>query len=53
MAAWAGWPRRETVPVAFTNVRVGLNPVAEDPWSRDLQSWEPRYGFFVESVEKR
>lgn len=38
-----------TVPMAFSKVRVGLNPVPDDPWARDLASWEPRYGYFVET----
>ena len=37
-----------SLPLSLTNVRVGLNPVAKDPWARDLDSWEPRYGYFVE-----
>ena len=36
-----------TVPLAFTHVRVGLNPVPDDAWARDLERWEPRYGWFV------
>jgi hypothetical protein len=40
---------RVTLPVAFRNVRVGLNPVPDDPWARSLALWEPRDGFFVEA----
>ncbi|MBI1374806.1 MAG: peptidoglycan DD-metalloendopeptidase family protein [Phycisphaera sp.] len=35
-------------PTAFRNVRVSLNPVADDPWARDLDTWSPREGFLVE-----
>jgi hypothetical protein len=41
---------RTTLPIAFRNVRVGLNPVADDPWARHLAVWEPRAGFFVEAA---
>jgi hypothetical protein len=40
---------RVTLPIAFRNVRVGLNPVPGDPWARSLAVWEPRDGFFVEA----
>jgi hypothetical protein len=39
-----------TLPVAFTNVRVKLNPRANDPWVRDLAVWEPREGLLVEPL---
>ena len=42
--------RTKTVPAALTDVRVGLNPVADDPWARRLARWQPRYGFLVEAV---
>ena len=38
----------QTVPLAFTHVRVSLNP-GEDPWVRDLDTWEPRDGVFIQS----
>ncbi|MDR5684361.1 MAG: M23 family metallopeptidase [Armatimonadota bacterium] len=41
---------RPTVPLAFASVRVGLNSGTDDPWARDLASWEPREGFFVQSL---
>jgi hypothetical protein len=52
-AVWeSGFPRR-TVPVALPRVRVGLNPVDDDPWSRQLDLWEPREGMFVETIRDR
>ncbi|MBN2475355.1 MAG: M23 family metallopeptidase [Pirellulales bacterium] len=51
VAAWQGRFPRKTVPQAWTNVRVGLNPGRNDPWARDLSEWEPREGFFVETVQ--
>ena len=39
-----------TLPMAFADVTVGLNPGAVDPWSRDVASWEPSEGFFVERI---
>ncbi len=36
--------------VALTNVRVSLNPVADDPWERECAAWEVRGGFLVESL---
>lgn len=35
-----------THPLAFRFVDVALNPV-DDPWLRQVASWEPRSGFFV------
>jgi hypothetical protein len=40
----------ETLPMAFARVRVGLNPGRDDPWARDLESWDIREGFFVQSL---
>jgi hypothetical protein len=37
------------LPLAFKDVRVGLNPGSSDPWTRDLPSWAVREGWFVES----
>ena len=36
-----------TRPLAFRDVRVGLNPGPDDPWARTLPVWAPRAGFFV------
>jgi len=47
VAAWGGVFRAKTVPIAFAKVRVGLNPVDNDPWARELDRWQPRYGFLV------
>ena len=41
---------RETLPMAFSRVRVALNPGPDDPWARALQRWEIREGFFVENL---
>jgi len=35
------------LPLAFSSVRVGLNPGPDDPWARDLPSWAVREGWFV------
>ncbi len=43
------WHRDKTVPLAFRNVRVGLNPGPHDPWAREFSAWEPREGYFVET----
>jgi len=43
--------KREALPLALRAVRVGLNPGREDPWARDLESWDVREGWFVESRE--
>jgi murein DD-endopeptidase MepM/ murein hydrolase activator NlpD len=39
-----------TRPIALTQVRVGLNPVPDDPWARRLASWGIREGFLVEAL---
>ncbi len=39
--------RTSLVPMEFRNVRVGLNFSEDDPWARDLNSWEPREGYFI------
>lgn len=39
--------RTTVVPMEFRNVRVGLNFSDDDPWARDLSTWEPREGYFV------
>lgn len=39
--------RTSLVPIEFKNVRVGLNLGEDDPWARDLSSWEPREGYFI------
>ena len=36
------------LPIAFKDVRVGLNPGPDDPWARDLPSWTVREGWFFE-----
>jgi len=36
------------LPLAFRDVRVGLNPGPGDPWARDLPVWAVREGWFVE-----
>ena len=38
------------LPIAQTEVEVGLNPVAADPWLRWLPSWGIREGYFVRSA---
>lgn len=43
--------RGRTIPLAFANVRVGLNAVPDDPWTRDLATWEPRFGYLVQSLD--
>jgi murein DD-endopeptidase MepM/ murein hydrolase activator NlpD len=40
-----------TLPLAFRDVRVGLNPAEDDPWAREMEVWEPREGFFVTALE--
>jgi hypothetical protein len=35
------------LPLAFKDVRVGLNPGSDDPWARDLPVWAVREGWFV------
>jgi len=50
MAVWTGRFSRRTVPLALTNVRVGLNYGQHDPWARELAHWEPREGLFVEAI---
>ncbi|MBI1742391.1 hypothetical protein HYR54_04905 [Candidatus Acetothermia bacterium] len=42
---------RLTLPMALANVRVSLNPAPDDPWTRDLATWEPRVSFFVERLK--
>lgn len=37
-----------TLPLAYTKVEVGLNPVANDPWLRWLPLWALREGYFVQ-----
>lgn len=41
-----------TLPMALTDVRVSLNFQADDPWTREWASWEPREGFFVERMKR-
>ena len=43
----AVWDRWRTTPLAFRNVRVGLNDASDDPWVRTLPAWEPRKGYFI------
>jgi hypothetical protein len=43
---------RVTLPLAFSNVRVSLNPAGEDPWARDLPRWDIREGYFVEGLRR-
>ncbi len=50
LAIWGGYRTRQTMPIVLRNVRVGLNPVKNDPWVRELPEWEPREGYFVEQV---
>lgn len=38
-----------TYPLAFRNVAVDLNPV-DDPWHRQVESWQPREGFFTTRI---
>jgi murein DD-endopeptidase MepM/ murein hydrolase activator NlpD len=51
VALWTGRLLSTTAPLAFANVRVGLNPAKDDPWARELPSWEPRREYFVEAIE--
>ncbi len=41
------------VPVAFRNLRVRLNQSENDPWERNLTSWIPREGYFVDPLVQR
>lgn len=50
IAVYQSGSASRTLPLALANVRVGLNPVADDPWARDLTAWEPRWGFFVRAI---
>lgn len=43
---------RQSMPIFLKNVRVRLNPVNEDPWQRDLTTWAPREGYFVQSTNR-
>jgi hypothetical protein len=45
------WRGPQTVPLAFSRVRVGLNDADSDPWARELARWDPREGFFVERID--
>jgi hypothetical protein len=49
VAIWPTW-QMMPVPVAFRNVRVRLNLPPGDSWARDLPTWEPRRGYFVEAL---
>ena len=42
---------RKTIPLALSNVRVSLNLIDDDPWTREIKRWEPVEGFFVESLK--
>ncbi len=42
-----------TVPIRFSDVRVGLNLGPKDPWTRELKVWEPREGYFVETTDRQ
>ena len=47
----AGGPLSSSIRgIELTDVRVSLNPVANDPWSRECAVWEIRSGFMVESL---
>lgn len=48
IAAWQMPEGVKTVPIVLSGVRVGLNPVDDDYWARDLDEWSPREGMFVE-----
>jgi hypothetical protein len=48
MALWERRTGGQTVPIAFRDVVVGLNPTPSDPWARPLAAWTVREGFFVE-----
>ena len=39
-----------SLPLAYTEVEVGLNPVAGDPWLRWLPAWGIREGYFARSA---
>jgi len=39
----------EGFPLAFRDVKVGLNPGPDDAWARDLPVWAIREGWFVQS----
>lgn len=36
------------MPLALRDVRVGLNPLPDDPWARNLATWAIREGWFVQ-----
>jgi hypothetical protein len=44
---------RRSIPLAFGSVRVSLNSAANDYWTRELDMWELREGFFVEPTPQR
>lgn len=51
LSLWGGMFRRTPTPVLLRNVRVGLNPSDDDPWTRELKQWSPRQGYFVSRIE--
>ena len=42
---------RRSLPLALSNVRVSLNLIDDDPWTRKVKRWEPSEGFFVEAMK--
>ena len=41
-------PGFPSLPMAFTDVEVGLNPTQSDPWRRHVGTWGVREGFLVQ-----
>ena len=37
-----------SVPAVFADVLVGLNPSEDDPFTRRMRQWSPRFGYYVE-----
>lgn len=40
------------IPIAFRSVEVRLNLSPQDPWKRNIDTWNIREGYFVESVSE-
>jgi len=51
LSLWRLPEAKQTLPLAFTQVRVGLNPVEKDPWARDMANWRLQEGYFVRPLQ--
>ncbi|MEM7457413.1 MAG: M23 family metallopeptidase [Planctomycetota bacterium] len=51
MDLWKMPQGRQTLPLAFENVYVSLNPCEDCPWTRRFSTWVAEEGFFVEPIE--